>query len=202
MQFWTLIRHCRVRNARVKPYIHNVVLFGKLCAAALFTLCARRKNVFRVSCIPRVTALFCKQGRNICHGFLAHQRFTAVFAVENRNRNTPAALTGNAPVVAFADHGSDAITAPCGNPFYLIDFLDSLLLNGIDGAEPLLRCAEQNRLLAAPAVRILMDNFLPRKHSADFHQIISDCLICLLCCQTGKALAGFLSHTAVRIDRN
>ena len=101
----------------------------------------------------------------------------AVLAVEHGDRQTPAALTRNAPVGAVADHGNHAILAPRGQPLDVFARGDRLILEGLDRAEPLRRGAEDNRALAAPAVRIAVGENLGGEQCARFLQIGDDLLV-------------------------
>ena len=200
VQFRALIRDSRVGNTGVEPNVHNVAFLDKRMAAALRTGRAFGQDLLGLGRIPGIAALFAEELRNTQHEILAHQRLAAILAVEDRDRHTPAALAGNAPVVALAHHGRDAVLAPGRNPLDLVDRVDGLLLDRIHRAEPLLRRAEQNRVLAAPAVRVLVDDVLLGKHRAALDEIIGNRLVCLLRGHPRADGPRLLGHAAVRID--
>ena len=92
-------------------------------------------------------------------------RLVAAFAHEDRDRHAPDALAADAPVGARGDHVGDAFLAPRGIPDDLVDFFDRQLAVGGFGSvgalhgrfkrdEPLLGGAEDDRVVAAPAVRV------------------------------------------------
>ena len=62
-----------------------------------FALGARREDILRVQLIPGVASLSRNSG-NRQHSLLIDQRLAAFLAEENRDRNPPFSLTGNAPV--------------------------------------------------------------------------------------------------------
>ncbi len=77
----------------------------------------------------------------------------------------PDALAGDAPVRAGGDHVGDALLAPGGVPLDLFDLVEGALTEGGLGAvrgdhgrfhadEPLLGGADDDGVVAAPAVRI------------------------------------------------
>ena len=89
---------------------------------------------------------------------------SAGFAEENNDGDAPEALARDAPVRAIGDHFRDAVFAPAGNPFHGGDLLQGLSAQGGRGTmgslihfdEPLIGCAEDDRVMAAPAMRITM----------------------------------------------
>src|SRR5262245_49713436 len=94
--------------------------------------------------------------------FAVGDGFVASFAIEDEDRDTPDALAGDAPVRACGDHVRDAFLTPGGFPLDAFD--------GFEGAatqiivlhrnEPLLGGTENSRVVAAPAVRIAVVDFL------------------------------------------
>ena len=130
MEIIACIANGSMGHAGIKPNVHDVALFCKGGAAALLALCASGQNFFRFLDVPSIGALCTEQLGNCVHRVLLDERLAAVLAVENRNR------------------------------LYALDGFNRLILDSVHGAEPLLRRTEQNRLLAAPAVRILVDDLL------------------------------------------
>ncbi|CCY66560.1 putative uncharacterized protein [Clostridium sp. CAG:678] len=127
--------------------------------------------------------------------------FAALFTVNNRNGHAPFSLTGNAPVRALADHTLQAVFAPCRVPLHIFRRFDGVFLKIINRTEPLRSCPKDNGLVAAPAVRILVDDLLQSKQIARFFKMLCDRLVCLIRCEAGK-LARLLSKPAVRVNRN
>ncbi len=96
--------------------------------------------------------------------------FAAGRAGERGNRHAPRALPRNAPVRPGGEHACHPLAAPLGNPRDAsIDRVDSRLAQGgrtlpvappaaVHADEPLRRRQEDDRLMAAPAVRIRCDD--------------------------------------------
>ena len=89
----------------------------------------------------------------------------AAFAQEDGDGHAPDALAADAPVGAGGDHVGDAFFAPGRVPDDLVDFFDGELAEGGFGTvgalhwsfkadEPLLGGAEDDGMVAAPAMRI------------------------------------------------
>ena len=119
--------------------------------------------------VPGVGALFFEAIDDaLVDGFVV-EGFAALIAEEDGNGNAPDALAGDAPVGASGDHVGDALFAPGGIPDDLLDFVEGALAEGGDGAvfggrfrkhggvhadEPLLGGADDDGVVAAPAVRV------------------------------------------------
>ena len=88
-------------------------------------------------------------------GRLAH-RLLAPVAGEDRDGHAPPPLARDAPVGASLHHAVDAVAAPRRNPLHAVDGLErpppQVLVR--HGHEPLLGGAEDEGVLAAPAVRV------------------------------------------------
>ena len=163
-----------VGRAGVEPAVERVGLLREVLAAAVRAGEVFGQDVGRRAVEPGVAAfLFKELGHGVDALFIAHG-LVAVVAVEHRDRQTPAALTGDAPVGALADHGGHALFAPGGKPAHVLARGDGLLLERIDGAEPLRRGAEDDRLLAAPAVRIAVHDVLGCEQRAGFLHVRED----------------------------
>ena len=189
-------------GAGVKPNVHDILLFIKGGGAALFALGARREDILRVQLIPGVASLFPEQPGNRQHSLLIDQRLAAFLAEENRDRNPPFSLTGNAPVSPVPDHGCNPILAPGGNPLDILDRFYRVLLKVLHRAEPLLGSPEQHWVFASPAVRILVDDFFHGEQGTRFLQVLRDGRIGLAGGQAGKFFTGLLGHSAQRIHRH
>ena len=178
---------------------HDVLLLIEGCAAALGAGCALGEQLGGVLIEPGVGALFAEDIGDVEHGFPVDIGLAAILAVEDRDRHAPLALAGDTPVLAVADHRGDAILAPCRDPANGVDSVDSLILEVIHGAEPLVGRAEEDRGLASPAVRILVDDLRQSEERACLLEIHGDLFISLVCCQTCKA-ACLLGEDAVGVD--
>ncbi len=86
--------------------------------------------------------------------------------VENRQRDAPGALAGDAPVGTAFDGAVDAVAAPSGQPVHGVDGLQSFVAEGSDADEELRHSAEDDGGLGAPAMRILMDVFFVAQERA------------------------------------
>ena len=191
-----------IGRAGIEPDVHDVGLLGELLAAAVFALGALGQDVLRVGGVPGVrTPVRAKKLRDGGDARLVDMVFAAFFAVEDRDRNTPGALARDAPVAAVADHVDHAAAAPLGDEVDLFDLLHRLLLDVVDRAEPLLGGAVDDRLLAAPAVRVLVDDLLHREEVAGGFQLLGDRLVGGVG-RKARELARELGQLAELIDRH
>ena len=149
-----------VRGAGVKPHVHNVLFFDKLGTAALFALCVVRNKLGGVCCVPGVGTVFGKNVRNFINGFVIDKLVTAVLAIENRQRNAPLSLTGDAPVVSVLNHFFNSVLAPLRVPGNALYCLDGVFFKSVNRCKPLLGRSENNRVAAAPAMGVLVDDWL------------------------------------------
>ena len=167
-QFRTLFQNAKVGGTGVKPYIQNILFLFEGMTAAFRAGEAFRQEVIRSMQVPGIGTFFSEHLSNCFNRGLVDNRLAAVFAVKDRNRNAPSSLTGDAPVISVTDHRGNPVTAPFGNPLYIVDCLDSVFLDCVNRTEPLFGCTEHNRLFAAPAVRILVDDVFCCKDSPAF----------------------------------
>ena len=184
----------------IKPYIHGVGFLVELAAAAL-TLGACRQNLSSRHVEPCVGALFTEQISNGLNRLLIYQRLAALLAGEDRNRNTPDTLTGNAPVGTLTDHGGHALLTPAGNPLDVLTSLDCVILERINRAEPLLGGTEDDRIFAAPAMRIAVHDVLGCEKCAAVIQILENNLVGIVNEHT-LVLARFGGVTTLAVNRN
>ena len=189
------------RGTAVEPYVHDIGFFGKFMTAA-FAGVAFGQEVFGFSGEPYLrTAFFPEELLQMSDGFFGDDGFAAVFAVEDRDRHAPGALTGDAPVAAVADHVVDAVSAPGGDPLYiLIDGFQRFFAEAVDGGEPLFRGAEEDRFFAAPAVGIGVLDEDQLDETAFFVQFFHDGFVAFV---GGEAfeLAGFVGEAAGVVHR-
>ena len=99
-----------------------------------------------------------KDSGNVLGVALFEEKLTAALAGEGDDGNPPGSLAGDAPVRPVLDHAIDPVMAPVGNPFHPVDLGQSFPAEIVllHGDEPLLRGAEDDRVLAAPAVGVLV----------------------------------------------
>ena len=152
-QLLTLIGHGQMAAAAVKPNVHNVGFLAELMAAT-FTGQALGDQLGSVLGKPDVGAMLGKQLLDVRNRFIINNFLAAFLAVENRNRYTPGTLTGDAPVAAVFHHIIDAVMAPGRDPLHIVNFLQGLLTEAVNRAEPLFGGAEDDGVFAAPTMRI------------------------------------------------
>ena len=164
-----------VGRAGVEPAVKRVGLLVEVLAAAVRAGEAFGDEFVGLLLEPDVRAeLRRRASRCLAMRLVGADGLAAVLAVEHGDRQTPAALTGDAPVVALADHGLHAVNAPRGQPAHIVAGGAGLVLERFDRAEPLRGGAEDDRLLAAPAVRIAVDDFLGGEQNARFLHVLED----------------------------
>ena len=128
--------------------------------------------------------------------------FAALLAVEYRDGHTPDALTADAPVAAVTDHASHAVMAPGRLPVYAVDGLVDILFESVDGAEPLLGRAEDDGMMAAPAMRILVGDVLHAHQVAALLDMLKDDLVGVPDFETGELFASFGGQAASIVHRD
>ena len=159
-----------VGRAGVKPAVERVAFLVEGLAAAVRADEALRDQLHRVLLKPDIGAVIQEQLGDVGVGLLVADGLAAVLAVEDGDRQTPAALAGDAPVVALADHRDHAVLAPGGEPAHVLTGGNGFVLEGVHGAEPLRGSPEDDGALAAPAVGIGVDDVLGGKeHTAFLH---------------------------------
>ena len=163
-----------MRGAGIEPAVKSIGLLGEVGAAAVRALEADGQDICRFLLEPCVGAFLFKQARDGFNALLGADGLFAVLAIEHGDGQTPAALTGDAPVLALADHRAHAVLAPRGQPADVLAGGDGLVLKGVDRAEPLRGGAEDDGALAAPAVRIAVDDLFRSKENAAFLHIVKD----------------------------
>ena len=119
----------------------------------------------------QASALYCsKTDGRLVDDRRRQDRLAARRAVDRRNRHAPRALARDAPVGPVRHHVEDAVAAPGGNPLHLV--VDRVLRGvaqrprlavlagdhrlAVHAHEPLRRGEEDHRVVAAPAVRVLV----------------------------------------------
>ena len=123
---------------------------------------SRRKKFFGGVFVPSVGTFFFEPLQDIAQRGEIVKLFAAAFAEEHDDRNAPEALARDAPVGTLLDHFVDAIFAPGGNPFDVVNFFERFGAKGFGGAvgglvhfdKPLLGGTKNDGIVAAPAMRI------------------------------------------------
>ena len=147
----------RVRDAGLPPHVQDVLFGDELGAPAHLALGAAGQILARSLSEPGIGALGVEQLDDRIEGFGRGHGVAALGALEHGNRHAPAALARDAPVGTVGHHGTDAVLGPSGNPLHFrVDGAQGVLAQGVlvHGDEPLVRGAEDDRLVAAPAVRV------------------------------------------------
>ena len=154
--------HRQVAGAGIKPHVQNVSLLAEAGLAAVGAARSLRQQVFGGVAIPGVGALALEPLHRLAQHGDVGEFLSAALAVENRNGNAPHPLAGDAPVGPGLDHSVDAILAPRRHPLHLFDFFQCPLPQPVvlQVDEPLLGRAEDERVMAAPTMRIGVLDFL------------------------------------------
>ena len=168
-----------VARAGVEPHVHDVGVLAQVLASALRAHREVADELFGRHHPPAVAAVLAYLLRDAAHAVAREDDLAAVLAVEGRYRNAPCALAADAPVGAVADHVRDAVLSPVGNPFNLVNALKRLVAEFRDGDEPLVGGAEDDRLLAAPAVRVGVRYFQLSEQAVRFLEKLEDLLLAL-----------------------
>src|SRR5262249_3428862 len=109
----------------------------------------------------------------------------AISAVEDGNRNSPDALTGDAPVRPALEHVRHPQTAPPRHPVYAVDFFDcrlpqrAIAFRGAVHRYKPLRCrTKDNRAMATPTVWVTVRVVFAINQSTDSFQEIDNPAVC------------------------
>ena len=111
--------------------------------------------------IPGVAALLAEQVGDRLDGRIGDVVLAALLAVEYRDGHAPDALAARC-----TSHCGREPCRSCGHcprpgmPVHAVDGLVAVLFEGVNGAEPLLGGAEDDGIVAAPAVRVLVGDVL------------------------------------------
>src|SRR5699024_2764866 len=135
-------------GAGVEPDVHDVGVLGPLGAAAVLAHFARGDDLLGLVLIPGVRALAAEQVADRLDGGVGDVVLTALFAVDSGDGHAPGALAADASVAAVPHHAVHPVVAPLGHPLVAVHRLLDILLEGVDGAEPLLGGAEDDGVVA------------------------------------------------------
>ena len=168
-----VLEYRRPRNAGIQPHIQNVGFLSKLVAAAFAVVSFRHQFLHRVG-EPKVRTFFHGTLFDKLKQLMVHLGLAAFFAIQNGHRRAPKALAGKTPIRAQANHGAHTLLSGGGIKFHvgqiIHQFLAQIVL--VNAHKPLFGGAEDNRVVAAPAMRIAVRNFLFFNKRADFVQFL------------------------------
>ena len=156
-----VFQHSGPRYTRIQPYVQDVGFFAELGAAAIAMIALRHQFFHRVD-KPEIGAFFHRAFFNKREQLVVHLRFAAFFAVQHGDGRPPEALAGQTPIGAQANHRAHPFFAAGGIEFNVGKVIHQFLAQVvfIDAHKPLFRRAENNGVVAAPAVRIAVGDFL------------------------------------------
>ncbi len=160
-------QHRLVARPRVEPHVENVVLAFERRAAARRTAESRRDEFLDRPLVPGVGAVVVEHRRGALDERRRHHRLAAFRAVDGGNRHAPGALARDAPVGTVRQHVEQSVAPPRGDPRHVaVDRLETGLAQRrlrlgqahrpVEADEPLRRRQEDHRVVAAPAVRVLV----------------------------------------------
>src|SRR6185437_14192157 len=187
-----------VSRARIEPDVENVV---DLLPAFIATLA--KKALTGVWLVPGVGALILEGLDDAQLDFRVLQDIDGAVGFlldEDGDRHAPGALTRDHPIRFGIDHAVDAVLALRRHPLRGLDRLERAIAQRVVAAvdvlvhrnEPLRRVAEDDRLLRAPRVRILVLEAAARDEHVRVDQRLDHRLVgvALLTLVVDDALAG------------
>ena len=157
-----------VRDSRIEPDVQDVGFFLELGNAA--AVGPFRQEILRrprVPCVPALGLEDCgdalEEAPLLVGGVLPRVDFAPLavaHGVEQRDRRPPSALARDHPLVPALDHPRDPLLPPGGEPSHLRNRVERGLpyvrAAAVQAHEPLDGRAEDDRLLASPAVRVVV----------------------------------------------
>src|SRR5216683_2858531 len=190
--------------AGLEPDVEDVHLLAELFVAA-GALRSPGQECGCVVDVPGVGAFFFEEIDDALVDGLVVERGMALLAEEDRDGYAPDALAGDAPVGARGDHVGDSLLAPGGVPDDLGDLVEGALTEGGLGAllvehrrfhadEPLLGGADDDGVVAAPAVRVGVLEAGGAEDGSFFSQEVDDDGVRF---EDGEALIGFATGVAL-----
>ena len=172
--FAMIFKHGTVAGTGVKPDVHDIFFFADRSAAALRTAGKIPQKLLRSGRPPGVAPLFLHFLRNGADAIGRQDNLAALLAVKGGDRNAPNSLAADAPIGTISNHVADAVLTPRGNPSNLVNGGQCLFFKCGDGDKPLIRRAENNGFLAAPAVRVGVRNAHPAQQTPGFGKGLKD----------------------------
>ena len=200
-QLRTLCSYCHMGGATVKPNVHDIGFLVEMVVTTFRAYSASGQQLFSAMSPPCIGAFLFKPVSNSIDGSFVNQMLAAFVAIEYGNGHAPNTLTADAPVMAVANHVVDALLAPGGNPFYIVsNSLQGVITEAINGCEPLGGCTEDDGVLAAPAVCILVLNVFLAQQAVQLGQVFQNGDIGIEYEHALELLASFSSELALGIN--
>ncbi len=177
--FLALLDNGGKAGAGIEPDVEDVGLTLPVSAAALGALESFRNYLLDGRFKPVVATCFMVGVlvADVIDPLGVEPGLVTIFADQCGDRDTPVALTGDAPVRTVGNHVVDALFTPSRNPFNRVaDCVEGAVAQFvlIHTDKPLCRGAEDDRLLAAPAVRVGVGNFFRCEQVPEFGQFFDD----------------------------
>ena len=151
---------------------------------------------------PGVGALFIEQLDDGVERCLVGHSLATLRALEHGDGHAPAALTRDAPVGTVGHHGADAVDGPAGIEGHIaLDGVHGLAAQAVllHGDEPLVGGAEDDGLMATPAMRVAVADLARSHERALLAQPIDDDGVGVIGIQT-RERAGILGEHAIVVD--
>ncbi len=148
----------QVAAAGIEPDVQDIELLAEITAAAAGALRPFGEQFTRCVPVPGVGPLAVEDGGDMLDDLPVEQGLATPPAVEGDDGHPPGALARNAPVGPLPHHVADPFLAPGGDPADILDRLQRRVPEAalVHRDEPLRRGAEDDGLVAAPAVRVGM----------------------------------------------
>ena len=201
-QLRTLSCYCHMGGAAIEPNVHDIGFLVEMVVTAFRAHSASGQQLFSAMSPPCIGAFLFKPVSNSIDGSFVNQMLAAFVAIEYGNGHAPNTLTADAPVMAVANHVVDALLAPGGNPFYIVsNSLQGVITEAINGCEPLGGCTEDDGVLAAPAVCVLVLNVFLAQQAVQLGQVFQNGDIGIEYEHALELLASFSSELALGINR-
>ena len=201
VQLRTLLQNGSMGGTGIEPDIHDIGILGPLGSAALLADFACGDDLLCLILVPGIGAFLAEQLTDSLDGGISDVVSAALLAVESRDGHTPGTLTADAPVVAVTDHTLHAVVAPVRHPLHGVDGLVDIVTELGNRAEPLLGGTEDDGVVAAPAVGVLMLDVHLAHDGTGFGQVGQNGLVgspdTLTCVLTGQ-----LRQAAAVVHRN
>ena len=199
-----VLQHAHVRHARLPPYVKDIFLGHNVSAAALRAARALGQVFLGLLREPCVGAFGVEQVDNRVEGLFGRNGLAAARALEHRNRHAPAALARDAPVGTIGNHGTNAVHAPLGDELHVVvNLVERSLAQTriVHRDEPLVSRAENNGLMATPAMRVAVHDVDMSDERALLAQPLDDLRVGLV---GGKArpLRHVIGEAAVIVNRH
>ena len=163
-------------RARIEPDVHDVGLLAVIPIRGGGVAIAFREQILRLGLEPNGGAVLAEKLRDMGEDGL-FEDWGAILVIKNRQRNAPDALARDAPVRAVLDHVDHLLLAPGGNPLDVLDRVEEVLADRLDGAEPLRGRAEDDGLLGAPVMGIAMDDVDALQDDAFLGEAVDDAVV-------------------------